>query len=201
MNKNKITEFLQSVIAIPMLAIAVPLTGLSSVNTPIATLSEEQVLAPSLITTQEELVLEKQGEAIDAFFASYNAPLKGYGKKFAVEAKANDLDWRLLAAISMRESTGGKQACKRVPNSVFGYGSCKLSFKSIDESIEIVSRSIGGNNPKTSHHYEGKTTLEILRKYNSVIPTYPKEVVRIMEKIDQDGVIILPEADKEIAKL
>lgn len=191
MNKNKITEFLQSVIAIPMLAIAVPLTGLSSVTNPIvAPLAEGQVSEASMITTQEELMLQKQGEAIDAYFATYKAPLEGYGKKFAIEAKKNDIDWRLLAAISMRESTGGKQACKRVPNSVFGYGSCKLSFKSIDESIEIVSRSLGGNNPKTSHHYEGKTTLEILRKYNSVIPNYPKEVVRIMEKIDMDGQVI-----------
>ncbi len=182
-----------------MLAIAVPLTGLSSITNPTATLSQEQILAASLITTQEELIIEKQGEVIDAFFAKYKAPLAGHGKKFAIEAKANEIDWRLLAAISMRESTGGKQACKRVPNSVFGYGSCKLSFKSIDESIEIVSRSIGGNNPKTAHHYEGKTTQEILRKYNSVIPNYPKEVVSIMEKIDVDGVIVLPET--EIAKL
>lgn len=187
MNKNKITEFLQSVVAIPMLAIAVPFTGLStSIISPAVAPNVDSVSEASMITTQEDMILEKQGEAIDAYFAKYDAPLEGHGKKFAIEAKKNDIDWRLLAAISMRESTGGKQACKKVPNSVFGYGSCKMSFKSIDESIEIVSASIGGNNPKTSHHYEGKTTSEILRKYNSVIPNYPKQVEKIMGVIGTD---------------
>lgn len=193
MNKQKITEFLQSVVAIPMLAIAVPFTGLStSIISPAMAPTVEKVSETSVIITPDDMILKKQGEAIDAYFAKYDAPLEGYGKKFATEAKENGLDWRLLAAISMRESTGGKQACKKVPNSVFGYGSCKMSFKSIDASIEIVSASLGGNNPNTSHHYQGKTTSEILRKYNSVIPNYPKQVQKIMSMIDTDGIVEVP---------
>lgn len=179
-----------------MLAVVVPLTGVSSIPSLAvtnSTLSEKN----SVITAQEEVERKEQIELeaerkekaaqVDEFFESYGAPLKGYGMKFVIEAEKNNIDWRLLPAISILESTGGKHACKRVPNSVFGYGSCKISFKSIDESIEIITGSLGGNNPNTAHHYDNKTTLQILKKYNSVIPTYSKEIVRIMKKINDDG--------------
>ena len=110
--------------------------------------------------------------------------------KFVLEAEKNDIDWRLLPAIAMRESTGGKQACKKADNSVFGYGSCKISFKSIDDSIEVVAKSLGGNNPNTARHYDGKTTVQILKKYNSVIPSYTKQVVKLMNMIDDKDEII-----------
>jgi len=185
MLRNKVIRYLQSIIAIPMLAISVPLSGTtipSLVNVNNALTNEN-----SVITTQEEVARKEKADAIDAYFAKYDAPLEGYGMKFVEEAEKNGIDWRLLPAIAMRESTGGKHACKRVPNSVFGYGSCKISFDSIDESIEIVARSLGGNNPNTAHHYDDKTTLQILKKYNSVIPNYSNQVVKIMKDIKDDG--------------
>lgn len=190
MNKTQIIRYLQSVVAIPLMAIAIPLTGINptSVATDINNVSLEE---NSVITAQEEVIQKEKAIAIDKFFESINAPLAGYGMKFVTEAKKNSLDWRLLPAIAMRESTGGKFACKRVPNSVFGYGSCKLSFISIDESIEIVARSLGGNNPKTKHYYADKTTLQILNKYNSVIPNYSNQVIKIMKQIKDDGIIII----------
>ncbi len=190
MNKNKVIGYLQSIIAIPMLAVGIPLTGVSSIidlnNIPSQITREN-----SVIITQEEVVRKEKAELIDSYFARHDAPLEGHGMKFVEEAEKNGLDWRLLPAIAMRESTGGKQACKKVPNSVFGWGSCKISFNSIDESIEIVALNLGGNNPKTDHHYEDKTTLQILRKYNSIIPNYPKEVAKIMKSISDDGVEII----------
>jgi len=169
-----------------MLAIAVPFTGISAIPS-LATVNNTLTEENSVIITQEEVARKEKADLIDSFFASYDAPLEGHGMKFVLEAEKNGLDWRLLPAIAMRESTGGKHACKKVPNSVFGYGSCKMSFNSIDESIEIVAHSLGGNNPNTARHYEDKTVLQILRKYNSVIPNYPNEVVRIMKKISDDG--------------
>lgn len=172
-----------------MLAIAIPLTGIQTLPSLAAannTLSEEN----SAIIAQEEVARKEKAEFIDSFFRSYKSPLEGYGMKFVVEAEKNDIDWRLLPAIAMRESTGGKHACKSVPNSVFGYGSCKISFESIDKSIEIVALSLGGNNPNTAHHYNNKTTTQILKKYNSVIPNYTKQVVRIMKMIHDDGIEI-----------
>jgi hypothetical protein len=196
MNKKEIIHYLQSIIAIPMLAIAMPLSGVASIPSLVAVndnLTEEN----SVIITQEEVQRKEQVELevqrkekaglIDKFFASYKAPLEGYGMKFVIEAEKNGLDWRLLPAIAMIESTGGKHACKKVPNSVFGWGSCKISFNSIDESIEIIAHNLGGNNSGTARHYDGKTTLQILRKYNSIIPTYPQKVVKVMKNIQDDG--------------
>jgi len=186
MNKQKIIRYLQSFVAIPLLAIA-PLTGLTPMLSPNVTSNQSRVEAEvSAITKQEELARQEKARIIDAFFASYDAPLEGYGMKFVIEAEKNYIDWRLLPAIAMRESTGGKQACKKVPNSVFGYGSCKLSFKSINDSIELVSSSLGGNNPNTARHYLGKSTSQILKKYNpdSIVPGYSKQVIKIMKMID-----------------
>ncbi len=186
MNKHKIIKFLQSFATVPLFAI-MPFTGLTAFQGQIA-LATNQVTVDqgSAITKQIADERQKKAETIDAFFASYDAPLEGYGMKFVLEAEENDIDWRLLPAIAMRESTGGKQACKKAANSVFGYGSCKLSFKSIDESIELVSRSLGGNNPNTARHYAGKSTVQILKAYNpdSVIPGYSKQVIKIMKMID-----------------
>lgn len=189
MNKQQIISYLQSVIAIPMLAIAVPLTGISSIPS-LAAINSTITKENSVIITQEEVARKEQKEkadAIDTYFRIHDAPLEGHGMKFVIEAEKNDLDWRLLPAIAMRESTGGIHACKSVPNSVFGYGSCKISFNSIDESIEIVASSLGGNNPNTAHHYDNKTITQILKKYNSVIPRYSNQVIKIMKTISDDG--------------
>ena len=175
-----------------MLAIAAPLTGIQSIPSPVAIVSEQiNTINASVITTQEDINRnEERAKEIDAFFASYDSPLSGYGEKFVLEANKNDIDWRLLPAIAMRESTAGKHACKNVSNSVFGYGSCKISFKSIDDSIRIVAESLGGNNPSTANHYDDKTTLQILRKYNSVIKNYPKQVAEIMKMINDNEEIV-----------
>jgi len=169
-----------------MLAIAVPLTGIPSIPS-LAAVNSSLTSENSVIITQEEVARKEKAELVDNFFASYDAPLEGHGMKFVVEAEKNDIDWRLLPAIAMRESTGGKHACKKASNSVFGYGSCKMSFDSIDDSIEVVAKSLGGNNPNTARHYDDKTTIQILKKYNSVIPNYAREVVKIMKMIKDDG--------------
>lgn len=177
-----------------MLAMAVPITGIGYIPNTIAVLDNKNIaVETSVITTQEEverkaqveLELEHKEQAlkIDKYFKEKKLPLVGYGQKFVEEAVKNDIDPFLLPAIAMRESTGGKFACKKVTNSVFGWGSCKIGFKSIDESIEVIAKNLGGNNPNTDHHYEGKTTEQILRKYNSYIKNYPTQVIKIMEEI------------------
>lgn len=185
MKKQEIIRYLQSIIAIPVFAIAMPLGGIASIPS-LTAINDKPAEETSVITAQEE-VIRKENEAnahkIDTYFELKNLPLAGHGKKFVEEAIKNDIDPFLLPAIAMRESTGGKQACKRVSNSVFGWGSCKIGFKSIDESIEQVSLHLGGNSENTARHYEGKTTEQILRKYNSYIKNYPAQVIKIMESI------------------
>ncbi len=184
---------MQSVVALPLFAIAMPITGVMPVVAPTAIISDNSVdsaVVSTLLTPEEEAIRAERAAKIDALLEKYNSPLAGYGRKFVDEAEKNNIDWRLVVSISGIESTFARHSCKKATNSFLGYGSCKMSFKSADEAIERVSMSLGGNNPNTAHHYDGKTTLQILRKYNSVIPTYPQKVTQIMKMIDATEPIV-----------
>lgn len=174
-----------------MLAVAMPLTGIQSIPDMAPSIANSVEVADSVITPQEKEDLKKKADAIDTFLTKRGSVLAGYGAKFVEEAEKNDIDWRLLVSISGRETTFGRNMCKnpKAPNNPFGWGSCKIGFKSIDEAIEKVSASLGGNSEGTARHYTGKTTLQILRKYNSVIPNYPKEVERLMNMIKVEEVV------------
>lgn len=132
-----------------------------------------------------EDIRKEKAEIIDSFFKSRSMPLNGSGMTFVLVAEKYGLDWRLLPAISVRESSGGKAACSY---NAFGWGSCKLhNFHSYEEAIEAVGKNLGGANKSTSRYYAGKSTMEKLYYYNgSVEPAYPGEVVAIMNMIEAD---------------
>lgn len=199
MQKRNFIRIAESFAILPILTLSIPVSG-NIVNSPSVSYNAPQVVSlqqninlNNLFALEEgekqAQIREMRAEAIDNYYKDRDMPLAGYGMKMVIEAEKNDLDWRLLPAISIRESTGGKFACKKVKFSAFGWGSCKINFKSYDESIEIIARNLGGNNPKTSHHYDEKTTAEILKAYNppSVIPNYVKQVFKIMESIGEEN--------------
>ncbi len=173
--KNTTIQFVRGLVLIPFLTTGSPL---AMFNTNFA--------FKNLAMTTNTVVVDEQAEhakKIDAYFAKRDMPLEGYGAKLVKVADDNDLDWRLLPAIAIKESTGGKFACYNNP---FGWGSCKIKFKSFDQAIETVAVNLGGNNPATDEHYKDKTTKEKLHAYNgSVVPTYTKEVLEFMDLIEQ----------------
>jgi hypothetical protein len=141
----------------------------------------------------EDLRKEK-ADKIDAYYGRHNLPLTGYGMKMVLASEKYGIDWRLIPAIGMRETTGGKFACYNNP---FGWGSCKIKYNSFDESIEALAKNLGGGNPKTSYYYAGKTTAEKLYYYNgTVVASYPKEVMKIMDKIGNMKVVSAELASK-----
>lgn len=210
MKNTKLIRFAQSFILLP----AMTMSGVSA-GQPVdpvvennVVMVQEETLAPQIALIEKlnnkangiftrnskddeaKLVEEaraKKAQAIDAYFKKYDMPLAGTGMKMVLEAEKNGIDWRLLPAIAVRESTGGKFACKKVTNSFFGWGSCKINFKSAEHAIEIVAKNLGGNNPNTDHYYADKTTYEILQKYNppSIVPRYAEQVMNIMDNIGQ----------------
>ena len=143
------------------------------------------------ITDNQQKERIDTAKKIDTYFATRDMPLEGTGMKMVIEAEKNDIDPYLIAAIAVRESTGGKHQCKSQASlgkvNPFGWGGCKLGFESYDHAIETVARNLGGNNPKTAHHYDDKSTIEILEAYNprTVVATYPEQVVKIMNTIAQ----------------
>ena len=113
MNKNKIIGYLQSIVAIPMLAVATPLVGISPVPSPAVVLDGNTTVQAPVITTPEAKDRKERAEKIDALLARYDSPLVGYGEKFVEEADQNGIDYRLLPAIAGVESTFGRHACKK----------------------------------------------------------------------------------------
>ncbi len=150
-------------------------------------LAFNQVIDPKALA---ELKAQKaKADAIDSYFKAHDMPLSGTGMKMVEEAEKNNIDWRLLPAIAIRESTGGKHDCIKADNNPFGWGSCKISFNSTEEAIETVAKNLGGNNPKTESHYDNKTTKQILHAYNppSVVPRYANQVMSIMDAIGDEN--------------
>ena len=195
MKNNNLIRFVQSLVLLPMITSGTTFGSMQNIevaqNTLVQKLNIESKGSSRLnqaIDTQAE-ILEAKAQAIDEYFRDRGMPMAGLGKTLAEEAEKNGLDWRLLAAIAVRESTGGKFACKKATYSAFGWGSCKINFKSHEHGIETVARNLGGNNPNTANHYANKTTLEILRAYNppSIVPKYGEQVIAIMDEIgDKD---------------
>ena len=203
MKNKKLIRFVESFILLPFITTSLPVGNLTTesagiveanINSPQTILLEKlnsgNILVAERVANQEEETLKVQAEAIDAYFEDRDMPLSGLGKKMAEEATKNDLDWRLVAAIAVRESTGGKFDCKKVDNNPFGWGSCKIGFKSNEEAIETVARNLGGNNPKTAYHYDDKTTMQILRAYNppTIVRHYAEQVISIMNAIGPENV-------------
>ena len=193
MNNKKLIRFVESFLLLPM-TISIPLGNIPSpspiVQAPqISVLSKLNMEATGILAFNQAVdqkakeTLEAKAKAIDTYFGEHKMPLEGQGMKMVQEAEKNNIDWHLLPAIAVRESTGGIHACTGATHSFFGWGSCKINFNSDEESIEIVAKHLGGNDPKTARHYDDKTTYQILRKYNSYIVKYPEQVLKIMDDI------------------
>jgi len=185
----------RSFIIVPLVATTLSMSAFTaSVNnavTPTVSSDQQSVSVsadpqPASAVTDATLLQVKESEEaaqIDAYFKENGMPLAGYGMEMVTEADAHNVDWRLIPAIAIRESTGGLHECKSVTYSPFGFGSCKINFSSYNQAIESLATNLGGDNPNTASKYEGKTTDGILRSYNSVIPGYNLQVERIMTDI------------------
>ncbi len=178
--KKNTTKFAQGLLLIPFLTVGSPFAILNNTGTTPIQIEERSV---SAVSNKDVILAKERADKIDAYFAKRGMPLEGYGAKMVAEAKKNNLDWRLLPAIAIKESTGGKFACVKNP---FGWGSCKIKFDNWNEAIEVVARNLGGNNPNTARYYKNKTTTEKLSRYNSVIPSYNKEILEFMGLIEKE---------------
>ena len=174
-NIYKVSQILAFVpfMAIPSISLA---SHIGSLNT--TSVAKEEVSVDD--------IRQEKADAIDSYFKDRSMPLEGTGMTFVLVAEKYGLDWRLLPAIAVRESSGGKAACGHNP---FGWGSCKLhNFGSYEQAIESLGKNLGGANPKTARYYAGKSTQVKLYHYNgTVLPTYPDEVSEIMKMIETDN--------------
>ena len=191
MKNNNLIRFVQSLILLPVMTFSIGNTHSIEIPQNVLVQKLNSTVSGALAFNQaldsETKDQKAKAEAIDAYFRERKMPLEGTGAKMVEEAARNELDWRLLPAIAVRESTGGKFECKKVSNNAFGWGSCKIGFESNEKAIEVVAKNLGGNNPNTARHYEDKTTEEILKAYNppSIVLKYADQVISIMDEIGE----------------
>lgn len=117
----------------------------------------------NLQSSQEVEKRDARAKIIEDFFKGYNAPLADFGDIFVAVADKYGLDFRLLPAISMQESNGGKRIIPSSKNP-FGYGiygDKVLKFNSFEEAIERVGRGL-----KEDYMEQGlKSPNQIMAKY------------------------------------
>lgn len=133
-----------------------------------------------------ELKLDPRVKKINTYFAKRNMPLEGHGEQFVLVADKYGLDWTLLPAIAVRESSGGKRLLNNNP---FGWGSAKIPFNDFDHAIDVVGWNLSGNNENTARYYADNTSEEKLYWYNgTVLPSYPAEVLHIMGMFEDTNI-------------
>lgn len=186
---KKIQKTAQVFAIIPLFAVANPSAIITDTKAetgtfaPIVSLNvTRKVFAQATEVISAPKAVDTRADRINAYFGTWDLPLASHGEFMVEMADKYNLDWRLIPAIAMRESTGGKFACYNNP---FGWGSCKIKFDNFEEAIETLARNLAGENPRTEMYYKDKTTEEKLHFYNgTVIKTYVREVVKIMDRIE-----------------
>lgn len=131
---------------------------------------------------------------IDAYFSQWDLPLAGYGKAMVAAADKYGIDWKILPAIAMLETTGGKNLCDNTRNGVvnknsFGFGGCSIYFATFEDAFDAVAKTISGNGEKTADLYKGKSVEEILEVYNpkdtpGITKNYHGKAVKVMSDIE-----------------
>lgn len=113
--------------------------------------------------SQNIVYLDARSLMVKNFFQGYRSPLSELGGLFVEVADKYGLDWRLLPAIAMQESLGGKKVIKNSYNP-FGYGiygNLIIRFSSWDEAVDKVGKAL-----KQDYLNQGLNTPDkIMAKY------------------------------------
>lgn len=139
---------------------------------------------PYIQTTVSVVTADGRPKIIENFFKDYKSSLANYGQLFVSVADKYKLDWRLLPAIAMQESNGGRKVIKDT-NNPFGYGiytGKTLKFSSWEEGIERVGRAL-----REDYLDKGlKTPTQIMAKYTPpslASGTWARGVYSFMEEL------------------
>ena len=114
---------------------------------------------------------------IHAYLSQRNAPLADYAKEFVKAADKYGIDYRIVAAISVIESEGGKNTFKAY--NAGGWG--KSGFSSWEDGIWTVSKSIA------RYYANGAKTPRAI-SYSYCPPTadsWAKKVQYVMNQIEK----------------
>ena len=202
MSKN--TNRLHSIILLPLLLTNIVSTDVSalSANTSDAKTEESSSFSLNLNILNlgavgdkdTNYIIDDRGAKIDAYFAQWDLPLAGYGDEMVAASDKYGIDWRILPALAMLETTGGKNLCENtrggmINKNAFGFGGCSLYFSTFEQAFDAVAKTISGNGEKTSHLYKDKSIEEILEVYNpketpGITKNYHGKAIKVMNDIE-----------------
>lgn len=119
--------------------------------------TQEQILPTNILIqeTPKVVVEDIRIQKVRAYLSRRGAPLSKYAKEMVNAADTYGIDYRLVAAISIIESNGGRYTFR--PYNAWGWG--KMTFANWNEGIEEVSEGLG-------HYYSrGLTTPKLISNY------------------------------------
>lgn len=114
---------------------------------------------------------------LESFFKAYACPEPYHIADYLNAADRHDIDYRLLPAVSVRESlcgVGGRL------NNFWGWDNARSGFASVKEGIDYIAWRLA-----QSPHYRNRTLEQKLYHYNPV-PGYVKSVKGLMREIERE---------------
>lgn len=134
------------------------------------------VSAHATVTPDSLSALEDQRHAkLETFFQSFGCPAPHHVKEYLGAADTYAIDYRLLPAISVLESTCG---IYQRQNNRWGWASARKGFSSFRAGLEYIAHQLSNG-----RYYKDKTLAEKVRMYNPN-PQYAKQLEKLMRKID-----------------
>jgi hypothetical protein len=121
--------------------------------------------------------VDRRPEKLEAFFSAYRCPGPLHVTDYLRAADTYGIDYRLLPALSVRESTCGKH---ERANNRWGWDSARTGFASVASGIEFIARQLA-----SGRSYRGKTLDQKLKAYNPN-PLYAVEIRKLMREIEAD---------------
>jgi len=139
---------------------------------------EETILETAVSISAEDIENQRKIENIRNFLIERNSPLAQYASEFVYAANEYGIDYRLVAAISIVESSGGIHNFK--PYNAWGWGS--YGFDDWKDGIWSVSKGLA-----TGYYSRGlDTPLEIARVYcPPSASSWSGKVTRLMNQIGE----------------
>ena len=122
---------------------------------------------------------------LESFFQSFGCPAPHYVSEYLGAADSYAIDYRLLPAISVLESTCG--VYQRL-NNRWGWDSARKGFSSFRAGLQYIARQLS-----EGHFYKDKSLEEKVRMYNPN-PQYALQVRKLMLKIDDRSAALAQDA-------
>jgi len=156
------------------LAVVAPVAGILLFSSSVADATVDT--RPALAAAIKRSRMDPRAVRLSKFFKMYNCPTPTYISEYLRIADQNDLDYRLLPAISIRETQCGLH--DKGNNWLGFHPDWSLQFRTPLEGIELVGKRLGQH-----PFYKGKSLEKKLFTYNPY-PKYPGEVMWIMSQIE-----------------